>query len=994
MDYRHITEAAELQEEVESDFFGLLKAKERLGKENSELLLEVHRLKAQLIQAQGLEEKVSRLERQEAGLKAEIERLQVDHEASEQRAEEERLRASSFSEQLSVAKAREEELLKQELAKTKEFRERVEQAKVDDVKLLALKAKLAAQEEQCQEAIDKLEKAEKVRMDLMRVLQERNGEIEKLRQELKELSEYERSKTAQVVELTKSAAVLEERGAALTKELQEQESATKKAQEDAEETREALAKSKDEAKVLQSRINDLEANVEQLQKEVTAIARLREDLARAESLASEREAALRAAQRREEQLNEQVTQQQSRADTAQASLLSEKSSVQRLESDLQAARAAQASARAELERVICQEEASRAELLQRADKKAAAEAMRLSAEIERLEEQLQQLTQQLGQKHRASAEMEVQLSKAGSRQAAMEVALQEAHRSKEEAHAAHADAFRRLQELSHSDKAVATSRRRFIERGASLGTRHGRAAQDDRAATRRGDQGPPSEPLAVPGRRLVLQGGLVESSSTLASSSKSDLLQEPIATEPIVMEPRQERQRVRAESREPAEPQMHSAGSEEPRSYEALQKHPGAERPSDIVAGLAPKDPLPPDAELPLPPAARMQEPPESTAPEMPAMAPAPIQEASTLSVSRPRIQASSLAAWHRHLSGLERMQLLSVVWRLWAGPAKVSALRARLELILLDEFRLAKAREEVQRELKEFLQPRLRSPELWPPVFGGPVPGDACETSDGQIEAGSLERKLSVMKSFVLEFRKRVAEAVAELPGALNDFAEGQAFQTTLEIGRGSFGRLLHASLFLYQKLRTLVPSELEETMRDPVSRLVPVPFYVLPYKFRLAVHRGVGGLAQGIAAPRKGSCPRAHLQELQDMMPLCTSDGAVPNFLVRLLAVRGAEASPASSEPATEAAAAAAQSGVRDGLDQLVVDALTVYMSGWRMCNGGSAKMEETEPVSMLAASRQILERRGRSPAAVGRPQPRQKQGHDLLQEPKLRLGPDRSF
>ncbi|CAE7746789.1 RAB34 [Symbiodinium microadriaticum] len=206
--------------------------------------------------------------------------------------------------------------------------------------------------------------------------------------------------------------------------------------------------------------------------------------------------------------------------------------------------------------------------------------------------------------------------------------------------------------------------------------------------------------------------------------------------------------------------------------------------------------------------------------------------------------------------------------------------------------------------------------------------------------------------------------------------------------------GEAKHASLFLYQKLRTLVPSELEETMRDPVSRLVPVPFYVLPYKFRLAVHRGVGGLAQGIAAPRKGSCPRAHLQELQDMMPLCTSDGAVPNFLVRLLAVRGAEASPASSEPATEAAAAAAQSGVRDGLDQLVVDALTVYMSGWRMCNGGSAKMEETEPVSMLAASRQILERRGRSPAAVGRPQPRPKQGHDLLQEPKLRLGPDRSF
>lgn len=50
--------------------------------------------------------------------------------------------------------------------------------------------------------------------------------------------------------------------------------------------------------------------------------------------------------------------------------------------------------------------------------------------------------------------------------------------------------------------------------------------------------------------------------------------------------------------------------------------------------------------------------------------------------------------------------------------------------------------------------------------------------------------------------------------------------------VGRGAFGRLLHASLFLYQKLRTLVPTELEVTMKDPLSKLVPVPFYVLPYK------------------------------------------------------------------------------------------------------------------------------------------------------------------
>ncbi|CAE7332813.1 RAB26 [Symbiodinium natans] len=291
---------------------------------------------------------------------------------------------------------------------------------------------------------------------------------------------------------------------------------------------------------------------------------------------------------------------------------------------------------------------------------------------------------------------------------------------------------------------------------------------------------------------------------------------EPLATlRPVTYEPIAGRREEPRRSRVAREPEPHI---QEPRSREAAsacgaevppwpeaepqaptaapepQKPPVAERPSDLVAALAPKDPLPPDAvELPiLSAASRKQEMPADPPPHIPEIAPSSSHQVVTqamaqeLSIAQSRIQARSLDAWHRHLTGLERWQLLSVVWRLWAGPAKVSALRARLELVLLDELRLAKAREEVQRELSQFLRPKLRSPELWPQVFGGPAGVEPCggETSDGQAEAGSLERKLFIMKSFIFEFRKRVAEAVAELPGALNGFAEGQAFQTTLEIG------------------------------------------------------------------------------------------------------------------------------------------------------------------------------------------------------------------
>eukprot|EP00913_Durusdinium_trenchii_P023095 g21681.t1 len=145
------------------------------------------------------------------------------------------------------------------------------------------------------------------------------------------------------------------------------------------------------------------------------------------------------------------------------------------------------------------------------------------------------------------------------------------------------------------------------------------------------------------------------------------------------------------------------------------------------------------------------------------------------LFVVRSRCSQAQLDLWKRRLQSLDQRQLLLEVWHAWSATAKVFAFRARLELVLLDELRLAKVREE-----------------------------DATRDAKGFAES-----KLASLKSFIFEFRQRVAESVAELPGA-SQAAYGlegsQALVKTLELGRGAFGRLLHAALFLYQKLRSLL--------------------------------------------------------------------------------------------------------------------------------------------------------------------------------------------
>lgn len=298
-----------------------------------------------------------------------------------------------------------------------------------------------------------------------------------------------------------------------------------------------------------------------------------------------------------------------------------------------------------------------------------------------------------------------------------------------------------------------------------------------------------------------------------------------------------------------------------------------------------------------------------------------------------------------RHIEHLQRRMLLWDAWQLWSTLVRTADLRARLELAVADELHLATQCKAREQGLASVLTARFPEPT-----------------------AASLKRLL-------LEFRHRVAAGLAEvLPADPVDPVEAcMVLAGTLERGRRSFGRVLHAALFLYQKLRTLVPSELQEPLADPLSRLVPVPFYVLPYKAQHAMRRGAARIVQGcrrdarsgtlpMPAPRPGAPGQerqsfqawlaARVEELEERLPLnASSPVEVPNFLAQLLWVRAQAAA-----GATGGQGAAVHGGPRIGqeahlqdcLDVLLADALTVYMSAWRLMRAPQEEMKRTVRVA----------------------------------------------
>lgn len=212
-------------------------------------------------------------------------------------------------------------------------------------------------------------------------------------------------------------------------------------------------------------------------------------------------------------------------------------------------------------------------------------------------------------------------------------------------------------------------------------------------------------------------------------------------------------------------------------------------------------------------------------------------------------------------------------------------------------------------------------------------------------------EANLGTLKRLILECRHRLSAALLDLLPA--DLGEARVTVTfALDKARRMYGRLLHAMLFLYQKLRTIVPTELKEAVEHPMAAELPLPFYVLPYKADAALRFGVQALLRQEPAaeqdlrrfpPFPEDCLHPgdpnlvrwlseHVSELEDAFPLRAGDVTdVPFFLARLLRVRAQAIRAVDQDFVGEVSQV--QAMVHDRLDVLLADALTMYMSSWRM-------------------------------------------------------------
>jgi len=936
-----------------------------------------------------------RFQRAEAELESKLHALEADFET---RLDEQLTKNSRLSEQVEAARLREAELLQRNSEVTADLKRLLSRADADAADLMAQQARVEAFSAELHEAQTSLTTSDEVRQGLLRELKESHNELDRIRGELKELHLVERSGrehskaqherlnaqceslTRQANERAKEADVFQERSKRLEEQLKSQELEAERARREAEDRRKELdvqfTKSKDEVValreelqgkcMLESKLKETIATLEaQVQDRKNEEARLRQEIFKLQTLADERDISVQSGKRREQHLAEQIAALEQRltatlgeSESRQTALMAAKSQIQMLEVDLSGARDSIAAGKAEVSRIRSAEEEAKQEVLRRSQQKTdeatahAEEVAQLATrraeekvaqrdrEVQELETKLKRYMDESIQSQEEATRLKNELGSSRAQQEGLQKALDETQKECRERLQALEESNAKIVELEAEVEDLQRKNMDVAEKAVLT------SPQGSRRQSKAELVGPPESE-----RIMAEMEVLSRSVASLQAAIRPGAVQEEEAESPTSQaeeDPDGHRSSGEGLTRHPPGTRWRllqgAVGvlrERDTREKEAIVPEPVASekrrRSSDATSSLESEA----SGFVTLPPAmssklnSRLpskqtvpQEEPIATTGEEPSAA------------SRPprylQVEEASLALLEHRMAACERRLLLAEIWRSWSAPAKVSALRARMELVLTDELRLAserRAREQV--------------------------------TADGDLDSelphgGLVEGKVSMLKSLILEFRQRVAEALAEAPGAsaaANGSTEAalHALVATLELGRGGFGRLLHASLFLYQKLRTLVPSELEVTMNDPLSRLVPVPFYVLPYKVRLALQRGSSGLARGepeVCAPhgkRRGG-KKAQLEDLQDRLPLCASDPtAVPGFLSQLLSVRATAGE--SAEPMTAAAAAQNLNGAgfRDGLDLLAADALTVYMSGWRLSVRGSLVSGATleEPV-----------------------------------------------
>jgi len=306
-----------------------------------------------------------------------------------------------------------------------------------------------------------------------------------------------------------------------------------------------------------------------------------------------------------------------------------------------------------------------------------------------------------------------------------------------------------------------------------------------------------------------------------------------------------------------------------------------------------------------------------------------------------------------RHLQRLRKRWLLSGAWQSWSSHVHKAGLRAQLDMVIADERKIAKECNARSQGAAEALETEITEPTV------------------------------AALKQLLLEFRQRLVAALADMLPSKS--VESRALLVdTLDRGRCCFGRIFHASLFLYQKVRALVPTELLESVHDPLSKLVPFPFYVLPYKAQHALQRGLSALAHGVptkARSRSSSPARAgtpnkgdaetreewfnkRIFELEERLPLASSNKVeVPHFLARLLNCRAM-----AHVGAADARDLDDEAPLRDRFDVLLADAFTVYMSAWRTAgpsSPGSAALATLKPSSPYSVGHSAQTRQSSTPA-----------------------------
>mmetsp|Transcript_50430 Transcript_50430/g.117710 ORF Transcript_50430/g.117710 Transcript_50430/m.117710 type:complete len:877 (-) Transcript_50430:29-2659(-) len=270
-----------------------------------------------------------------------------------------------------------------------------------------------------------------------------------------------------------------------------------------------------------------------------------------------------------------------------------------------------------------------------------------------------------------------------------------------------------------------------------------------------------------------------------------------------------------------------------------------------------------------------------------------------------------------RCVDRLYRRSLLWDVWQVWLLHMQFADLRAQLDLALSDELQASRDRRLLQDSIGQARVERIS------------------------------DVTMATLRELLVEFRQRTSAFLSELlPSGGSDWPTVMA--SALNKGRNQFGRFFHASLFLYQKLRTLVGSELRETIQDPLSQLVPLPFYVLPYKLQHALRASSAAMVRGARSSRqgKGGRPLAgdaesyfseRVGKMQENLPLSSqSQVDVPHYLADLMNLR-VEVNEPPSRPGgtprvTQEERQLSQVRCGDRLDVLAADALTVFMSAWR--------------------------------------------------------------